>query len=275
MRKKGFEGWYFKHQTGSKMLAFIPGIAESGAFVQMISDKGSKHFSVSSLSVGNGVIEADKCRFSRRGCVIDLPGVDGSIDYGKLTPLQSDIMGLFRYFPMECRHGVISMSHTLSGCITVDGDIYDFGGGKGYIEKDSGTSFPRSYQWLQCNDFDADCSVMLSIAEIPFCGLSFTGCICAIVYEGREYRLATYKGVRINAASAEHISLSQGRLLLDLDIRPHNAGHILHSPVNGIMSGRIRECSSADMRIRLWEAGKSIFDLESSGAAYEYAPNAR
>ena len=35
------------------------------------------------------------------------------------------------------------------------------------------------------------------IIDIPFCGGSFQGCICAIVYGGREYRLATYRGVRI------------------------------------------------------------------------------
>lgn len=34
---KGFEGWYLKHQRGKDMLAFIPGRAESGAFVQMVS----------------------------------------------------------------------------------------------------------------------------------------------------------------------------------------------------------------------------------------------
>lgn len=31
--QKGFEGWYFKHQKGNDMVAFIPGQAESGAFI--------------------------------------------------------------------------------------------------------------------------------------------------------------------------------------------------------------------------------------------------
>ena len=35
--------------------------------------------------------------------------------------------------------------------------------GLGYAEKDSGTSFPRSYLWMQCNDFSEPCSVMVSI----------------------------------------------------------------------------------------------------------------
>lgn len=275
MRNKGFEGWYFKHQSGENMLAFIPGIAESGAFVQMISSAGSRNFSVPGLKVGNGVIQTGNCRFSRLGCVIDLPGVSGSISYGRLTALQSDIMGPFRFLPMECRHGVISMGHTLSGSISVDGSEYDFGGGRGYIEKDSGTSFPKSYIWMQCNDFDGDCSVMVSVADIPFFGFNFTGCICAVIFRCHEYRLATYKGVRINTAGPDRISLSQGSLLLEIDMRPHGCGHILRSPVKGKMSGRIRESCGADVRIRLWESGKTVFDLKSSGAAYEYAPYTR
>lgn len=39
--QKGFEGWYFKHQKGDDMVAFIPGKAESGAFIQLISQEGA------------------------------------------------------------------------------------------------------------------------------------------------------------------------------------------------------------------------------------------
>lgn len=272
MKNKGFEGWYFKHQKGGDVLAFIPGIAESGAFIQMLSSAGSRQFDVPELAVREGVIYAGGCEFSRRGCRISLPGVTGEISYGALTPLRSDIMGPFRFLPMECRHGVISMGHTLSGSISVDGEAHVFDGGIGYIEKDSGTSFPSSYQWLQCNSFPEPCSVMLSVAHIPFGGLSFKGCICAIMHGGREYRLATYNGVRICAASGEHICLTQGNLLFEADIEPSQSGHPLRSPVKGSMSGTIRESSNAAVRIRLWRRGEPVFDLESNGAMYEYVP---
>ena len=109
----------------------------------------------------------------------------------------------------------------------MDGYVHSFEGGLGYVEKDSGTSFPRSYLWMQCNDFPSACSIMISIAHIPFCGSSFRGCICAIVYQGREYRLATYKGVKVQAFTPEHICLSQGSLLLELDITSPHTGHPL------------------------------------------------
>lgn len=270
MLKKGFEGWYFKHQQGDKMLAFIPGIAESGAFIQMINDRGSRQFGISSLNAAHGVIKAGDCLFTRQGVVINLPGVTGRLVYGPLTPLKYDIMGPFQYLPMQCRHGVISMGHTVSGSLAIDGDTYNFDNGQGYLEKDSGTSFPRSYLWLQCNDFPEHCSIMVSIAHIPFAGTSFTGCICAIVFGESEYRLATYKGVRIHSSGPEHICLSQGRLLLELDILAPDSGQLLRSPKNGQMSATVRESCNVSVRARLWENGEKIFDTCSSYATFEF-----
>ncbi|OUN21446.1 hypothetical protein [Pseudoflavonifractor sp. An85] len=133
--QNSFEGWYFKHQKGDDMVACIPGLAESGAFIQLISQEGTKQFEISNLTVHNGSIQADRCRFSQQGCQIELPGVSGEILYGSLTPLCSDIMGPFRFFPMECRHGVLSMAHTLQGSVTIDGQLHRFDGGLGYAEK--------------------------------------------------------------------------------------------------------------------------------------------
>lgn len=274
MWNKGFEGWYFKHQKGGDMIAFIPGRAESGAFVQMISTGGSRQFDVPGLSAGGGIIRAGSCLFSRRGCQINLPGISGKIAYGAFTPLRADIMGPFRFFPMECRHGILSMTHTLRGSITVDGEPHDFDGGTGYIERDSGTSFPSSYLWVQCNDFPQPCSLMASVAQIPFCGIRFTGCICAIVYGVREYRLATYHGARIHAAEAGHICLSQGKLLLEIDMKPSQSGHALRAPLRGRMSGTIRESANACLRVRLWEGGRPVLNQHSDHAAYEFVPPA-
>ena len=270
--QKGFEGWYFKHQKGDDMVAFIPGRAESGAFIQLISQEGARQFELSDLTVRNGVIRADRCWFSRQGCHIELPGISGELAYGSFASLRSDIMGPFRFFPMECRHGVLSMAHTLRGSVTLDGHIHGFDGGLGYAEKDSGTSFPRSYLWMQCSDFPDPCSIMVSIAHIPFCGGSFRGCICAILYQGREYRLATYRGVHIPCFTPEHICLSQGSLVLELDIAPSHGGHPLRAPQRGKMSGTIRESCNARLRARLWKRGRPVFDLRSDHAVYEFVP---
>lgn len=51
---------------------------------------------------------------------------------------------------------------------------------------------------------------MLSIAHIPFLGGAFTGCICALMFAGREYRLATYRGMRILTLTDNTVRLRQG-----------------------------------------------------------------
>ncbi len=267
---KDFEGWYFKHQRDGDAIAFIPGRAKSGAFIQMIGCRGSRQFDVAELTIRENVIHAGGCCFSARGVAVDLPGVRGELRYGPLSPLRGDIMGPFRFLPMQCRHGVISMGHALSGSLEVDGRVISFDGGQGYMEKDSGTSFPRSYLWLQCNDFPRQCSLMLSIAHIPFAGLSFLGCICAILFEGREYRLATYRGVRILSAGPGRVCLAQGGLRLTVDVLSPGGGHSLRSPVKGVMSGLIRESNHAAIGVRLQNGGRTVFDLCSEHASFEW-----
>lgn len=50
MWNRGFAGWYYKHQRQDDMIAFIPGRAESGAFVQMLTPEGSRQFMLPELS---------------------------------------------------------------------------------------------------------------------------------------------------------------------------------------------------------------------------------
>lgn len=271
MWNKGFRGWYFKHQKDGQTVAFIPGTAQSGAFVQVITDEGVRQFDVSSFSAKDCIC-ADRCVFGAQGVTIDLPDISGSIAYGPLAPLRSDIMGPFRFLPMECRHGVISMRHELRGALTIAGHTLSFDGGLGYIETDSGRSFPSAYTWLQANEFDVPCSVMLSIARIPFSGLHFTGCLCAILHGGREYRLATYLGVKILASESDTILLSQGRHLLHVDIADAHQAHPLRAPVSGKMTGITHECNHTAARFRFWEDGELLFDLRCQNASYERFP---
>ena len=269
MWDKRFEGWYFKHQNAGETAAFIPGKANSGAFVQVITNARSWQFPVSKFRVEQKIY-ADDCMFGSEGVTINLPEMRGKIAYGPLTELRSDIMGPFRFLPMECRHGVISMRHTLTGWLEIQGRKLDFTGGLGYVEKDSGRSFPKNYLWIQCNDFPVACSIMVSIAHIPFAGLWFRGCICAIVYEDREFRLATYSGVKTQAAGPKRICLLQGNKRLEVDILETKGSHPLKSPRNGGMTGIIKECNRATARFRFWEKGRLIFDFTSNNAGFEY-----
>lgn len=211
--------------------------------------------------------------FSNKGIRLQIkaPGLSlsGIILYGELSPIRYDIMGPFRFFPMECRHEIISMRHLLLGSVRLNHETYDFTGGIGYIEGDSGCSFPTTYTWVQANDFKSPCSVMASVAAIPFWGLRFRGCICIVQYKGREYRLATYLGVRVLVCTPGHIILRQGSYTLDIKI---NTGKSLplSAPQDGKMVRTIRETASCPAEFRLSHRGNTIFHLFTKHAGFEY-----
>ena len=208
-----FEGWYLKCQTANEQsLALIPAVhidasGKRSASLQVITNQKSWWFGfpAASLQVFEDTlfITLDKNTFTDEGIELSIHQndltLDGKIDFGSFTPLKSDIMGPFRFLPdMECAHGVISMKHPIYGQLTLNGETLDFGGGSGYIETDRGCSFPSAYLWTQCFwKAPQSISLMLSIATIPTPIGPFTGCICAICCNRREYRLATYRGARI------------------------------------------------------------------------------
>lgn len=264
--KEFFEGYYYKHQKGDETLCIIAGCAGTSRFIQVITEKQAWQ---APFTEGN--------KFTAEGIrlAIETPelSLKGEIRYENLTPLGTDIMGPFRFFSMECSHGVISMGHRLRGKVELNGKTIDFTGGKGYIEMDKGRSFPSAYTWVQANDFaDAlqeDCSIMAAVAKIPFFDLHFRGCICAIHYKGKEYRLATYLGVRVLACTRRHIVLRQGKYRLEIKIQG-GGGHRLRAPVNGEMRRMIVESASCPAEFTFFCRGKLIFHLRSEHAGFEY-----
>jgi len=272
--KQSFEGWYYKHQANGKSLAIIPGRAGDDAFIQVVTDDRaynigyplSKYHKGSILRIGDNIFSPTGITLSIRRPELTL---EGEIRYDGLTPIRGDIMGPFRFIPMECRHGVVSMRHALFGTVRLNGDLFDFSGGIGYIESDSGRSFPQGYTWVQCNDFEQDCSIMASVARIPFCGLRFWGCICVVMLNGCEYRLATYSSARILRCEPGSIELEQGKYRLSVSVDKRK-GLALAAPRAGAMSRVIRETLSCPARFRFVEGDRVLFEGKSSQASYEY-----
>ncbi|MCL2569059.1 MAG: tocopherol cyclase family protein [Oscillospiraceae bacterium] len=269
-----FEGWYYKHQAGGKSLAVIPGRARDHAFVQIVTNDDSYYVNYPLAAYHRGdTLRIGENSFSRSGVRLDIdcPEVRlfGEVRYGALTSIRGDIMGPFRYVPMECRHGVISMDHGLAGTLTLNGVRIDFTGGRGYIESDSGRSFPGGYTWVQCNAFGTDCSIMAAVARIPFCGIRFWGHIAVVRLDGREYRLATYNGGRIVRAAPGIVELRRGKYRLSIAVDSHE-GLRLPAPRSGEMTHTIREAISCPAHFRFTEGERVLFEERSKHASYEY-----
>lgn len=285
-----FEGWYLKYQTkDGKSLALIPAyhISATGArsiSLQVLTDSASwwleypeTEFHASEkqfrIQVGQNIFCEKETHLH-----IDREGLSlhGILRHGPFLPPASDIMGPFRFFSgMECSHGVISMVHSLNGTVTINGEVLDFSGGTGYVETDRGRSFPSAYLWTQCAWREPHpSSLMLSIATIPMPIGRFTGCICAVIHNGREYRLATYRGVRIRQWSDTGAIIQQGTYRLSVEVLERR-GHPLRAPVEGAMGRTIHESLCATLRYRFWKGRELLFSHTDSCASFEYADTHR
>ena len=285
-----FEGWYFKHQNKKHVLALIPGVSveKDGTrhpFLQVIWNETSYYLE---FSEDDYLVDRRQSRimlgrnvFSHRGIRLNIQSQDisihGIIHYGPISPLRYSIMGPFELVPfMECRHEVISMAHTLHGSVNINGMVLDFEGERGYMEGDRGRSFPDNYLWIQCNQFKEPASVMVSVASIPFMGGSFQGCICVIHYRGREYRFATYLGVKVICKRRTSVVLKQGKYCLKVYLS--NQGkreestfrHKLLAPDKGGMTRFIKEGHLLRGRFLLYKGDNLIFDLASDNVSFEY-----
>ena len=283
-KKSFFEGWYFKHQYNNFSISLIPGIniskvGEKYAFIQVITNNDSYNikykFEDFSISKDRLTIKIKDNIFSKSGIILNIKDsnikIKAQLKYNNITPIKSDIMGPFALIKfMECNHEVISLHHEVNGILNINNKEIKINNGIGYIEKDYGTSFPKTYLWIHCNDFGNEkVSIMVSIADIPFLGFEFKGCIASILYKEKEYRMATYNGVRVINYNKNGLTIKRGRYKLHIDIEDNNAKKLL-APNQGEMERVIYEAISCNGRFRFYRKDELIFDLKSNNISFEY-----
>lgn len=292
-----FEGWYYKLVTKDlkTSLALIPGISmhkdDPHTFIQVFisteHDFKTHYYRFNSddfiYSHDQFFVQIEKNVFSLKS--IDLNLLDGDISVSgvinisnhkklKKNIYQPNIMGPFAYIPfMECNHGVISMQSYLDGKLTINDKLIDFTGGKAYIEKDWGKSFPNAYIWLQSNHFkDEKTSIMFSYATIPFMGLSFKGLIVNLLYKDQEYRFATYNFSKIYKREIKKdeidFIIKKGKYKLEIYAKKDKDVE-LKSPTFGLMSQTIKEGLSGIIKIKLHKNNHLIYEDEGINAGIE------
>lgn len=298
--RRYFEGWYYKIVSADERLAmaFIPGIAMSAAgerhaFVQVMDGthcRAAYHqFMAADFRPAERqfAVEVGQNYFSAANMRLDLPDVLGELQFHHTVPWPKmlgapGIMGWYSFVPfMECNHGVISMHHRLEGSLRIrdrpDGPArtVDFSGGKGYIEKDWGRSFPRAYVWLQTNHFatTGQASLMASVAHIPWLHSHFVGFISGLWLEGRLFKFATYTGAHKHLdIGADTVTLIFKNPRTELRILARHApGTALVLPISGEMTGKINESLQATVEVELLENGRRIFEDTGRHAGLEVA----
>jgi tocopherol cyclase len=281
-----FEGWYFKHAGEGKAFSVIPGIFRGRegadiAFVQVILTDPQRSFFIEyppetfrcagdrfELWVGENFFSLEKVILK-----IEEICLTAELYYAGITPVKKtcfspSVMGPFSYLPgMQCNHGVLSLRHEVKGRIDYCGTKTEFNDAYGYIEKDWGEAFPESWIWMQgCGK---DIAFMCSAASIPFGPFNFTGLICVLIIEKKEYRFATYNGSKLITAeqsgSGEIIEIKKGNILLKA--RAKNEEFIsLKAPTKDGMDREISESICAHIELALIEKGKVFFtEFDNAG----------
>jgi tocopherol cyclase len=299
-RSPYFEGWYFKlvDARETTRLAVIPGVfvsprrADSHAFIQVLDgNNGQVTYHSFPLEQFQAAPEGFDVsigpnNFNAAGITLNLADgqreLRGEIRFGNPAPaawpvtLRSPgIMGWYAWVPfMQCYHGVLSFRHGLAGSLALDGQPLDFSGGRGYIEKDWGRSFPAAWIWTQTNHFDSapDTCLTASIAIIPWLGQAFPGFITGLWHQGRLHRFATYTGARTRLLeiSAERVRWVMSQPPFELEINAHPAqGGLLQAPTPSGMDRRIAETLDARVGVRLAENGRVLFEGEGRNAGLE------
>ncbi|AHC16280.1 hypothetical protein L21SP2_2934 [Salinispira pacifica] len=307
--KRGyFEGWYFKQTfSDGRVIALIPGVSLGSsphAFIQ-INDSvlGSCYirFSLDTLSIDRNALNIRIAGnlFSLQGLELDLEsprGVyQGRVGFSEVsmlppTLLRPGIMGPFSYIPgMECYHGLVSMDHRLHGGIritlpgqTAESTMLSAEGGRGYIEKDFGSSFPHAWIWMQANHFsDSGASIMLSYAHIPLGSRGFPGQLGFFrhpefaprgtvfgTYSRRKIRSTRISGEgrRIDCRIADKERGGNFRLAVQ---GITDGGRELIAPARGNMERRIKETVSGTIRLTLYSGTELLWEAESNGAGME------
>lgn len=278
-----FYGWYFRCQGECGTLAVIPAVhisdREKSCSVQVITERGSwskvfpiRHFRINRKK---GMMQIGENLFSRKGIRLrmerngkDETVIRGLLRFGEFAKPGYDIMGPFRYVPdMECRHAVYSMLHSVDGKVMINGESFRFCHGKGYMEGDSGYSFPETYAWTQ--HFVKNGSIMLAAATIPLMRLKFTGTVGILYWKGKEYRFATYLGAMVRKINDGELMIRQGRYFLKVRFAEQTGG-MLSAPQNGKMTRRIRENISGAVEYTLMYRGRIILKEVTDKAAFEY-----
>ena len=185
-------------------------------------------------------------------------------------------MGWYAFAPfMECYHGVLSFDHRIEGALVVDGEKVDFTGGRGYIEKDWGQSFPSAWIWMQSNHFATSGTCLTaSVAIIPWLGSAFNGFIVGLWHEGTLRRFATYTGARLERQDVTNdrvfLTLSDRRYRIEIEATRATGGLLL-SPERTAMLQRVMESLTATIHVRLIETstGRVVFDEAGQHAGLE------
>ncbi|MGL5347957.1 MAG: tocopherol cyclase family protein [Peptostreptococcaceae bacterium] len=304
--KNFFEGWYFKivDKNNIYKFAFIPGIAygenndQHHSFIQVVNCYDINYdyikFKAMDFLYDNNDfhISVNNNKFSFSGITLNLNYKDKSNNINSLrgsikfentskwpdTIINPGSMGFYNYLLfMECYSQVCVLNGDIKGSLNINGTNVDFTGGKVYVEKNWGSSFPKSWLWIQCNNFEnPKVSVTCSLATIPFPIRDFRGFLIGLTIDDKFYSFTTINKSELNLKNIDKdikLVTYNKNYKLTLKTTTNKDDFVLcMGPKNGHMIPLVREtlCAKVEMTLEEIKAKKIIFKGVGQSTGVEY-----
>lgn len=283
-KKNYFEGWFLKVTDKSKLnYSFIFGISlnknDSHSFIQVIDgvQKRSHYFrfDINDFSYKDNEISIGKNILSSNKLIINTDELDININIKSKQLLKNrlfgnSVMNFLKYLPIPTKHEIVFMDADVTGTILYKNKTINLVG-KGYMEKDLGTRFPKKWLWIQTNCFkNSDTSFVLGCADLL---LNINGFFCFLIIKDYEYRFATYNFSEIKYQKKKNkiiINIKNHKYSLKIDVL-YNKGYNIIAPIkNAKMIKKIEESINSSLNIKLYKHKKLIFEDKASNVSCEY-----
>lgn len=299
--KNFFEGWYYKvvDKKNNYKLAIIPGISygshenDHHSFIQILNSKESQ-FKYLSYNINDFKYNNSRFRVCIGSNIFSLEGLNLSINYNDINIHGSIVfknlvkwpgsiinpgsMGFYNYLKfMECYSQVCVLNGSIVGSLNINGENVDFTGGKVYIEKNWGRSFPKSWLWIQSNSFRSrKASVTCSLGTIPFPIRDFTGFLIGVTLENEFYSFTTINRSKISIKNfGSDIALTATKKNLKLTLKTYTNSDdfvVLKAPNKGSMKSSVKETINGQVYMLLEDTkiNKKIFEDIGLSTGIEY-----
>ncbi len=303
-RKNFFEGWYYKivDKDGKYSFAFIPGIIkgkfiEDGhSFIQVIDGANKKSYYIKftkdnfKAQKNNFDIEIGHNQFTLRDLKLNYCDEEihmiGNLHFIDITKwpdtlLNPGSMGFYNYlFFMECYSQVCCLNGEIVGKLLINNKEIDFSGGKVYIEKNWGKSFPSSYIWVQSNFFpQKNIALTLSIGKIPMKLFSFTGFLAAFKFEKNIYKFSSINHSKIDLEIYRNniiVKLEKDDKMLVVETRCNDNEFItVNGPKKGKLNIEVNESITSNVKVELIDLHREtmLFQGISRNSGVEWMGN--
>ncbi|SCJ61327.1 Uncharacterised protein [uncultured Clostridium sp.] len=296
-----FEGWYFKIVTKDRKhtLAIIPGISlskDSHSFIQVLQGEKNLYnyirYPTFKFSYSNSPfsVNIDQSSFSFKRLLLNIRNenlkIIGALYFDNLVPWKDSTinpgsMGFYNYLKfMECYSQVCALDGDIQGVMTINDELIDFHGGKVYIEKNWGRSFPVEWLWVQSNTFkDSRATVTCSLGEIPFPLKNFRGFLIGVTVDNIFFPFTTMNRSKLDLKIENNdilLTVIHKNLRLSIKTITDNNSFILcYGPQDGQMVPFVRETLTAKVEMELVDIKNNvlIYSGESSNTGVEFGGN--